>query len=141
MKRRSFVAGLSAAAAWPLVAYAQKPRRIGVLMGISENPYPKSLLAAFQARLRELGWTEGSNLQTDYRWAAVDRAKSRAFARELVALQPDVIVAHQNSSVEDLLRETRTIPIVFVTVADPIGNGFVGSYPHPGRQRYRFRRL
>ena len=101
-------------------------------MGISENPYPKSLLAAFQARLRELGWTEGSNLQTDYRWAAVDPAKSRAFARELVALQPDVILAHQNSSVEALLRETRTIPIVFVTVGDPIGNGFVGSYPHPG---------
>ena len=101
-------------------------------MGISENPYPKSLLAAFEARLRELGWTEGSNLQTDYRWAAVDPAKSQAFARELVALQPDVILAHQNSSVEALLQETHKIPIVFVTVGDPIGNGFVGSYPHPG---------
>src|SRR5260370_38011107 len=107
MKRRSFVAGLSAAAAWPLVAYAQKPRRIGVLMGISENPDPKSLLAAFQARLRELGWTEGSNLQTDYRWASVDRAKSRASALELMALQPDDIVAHQNSTVAYLLLEHR----------------------------------
>lgn len=135
MKRREFIAGIGGAAAWPLAARAQKQEqmtRVGVLMGISENAYPKSLLAAFQARLQELGWTEGKNVRFDYRWAAIDPEKSRAFAKEPVELQPDVLLAHQNSSVEALLRETRTIPIVFVTLADPIGNGFVESYPRPG---------
>src|ERR1700681_3648658 len=137
MRRREFIAGLgSAAAAWPAVARAQQPdrmRRIGVLMGGGENdPEGKTYLSAFTQGLAALGWTEGRNLRMEVRWAAANLDRARMFAKELVGLQPDVILAHGTAMTAPLQRETRTIPIVFATVADPVGDGFVASLPRPG---------
>ena len=137
MKRRAFITLLGgAAAAWPLAARAQKPermRRIGVLMG-----YPKGDLqaqanvTALQQGLQSLGWIEGRNVRIDYRWAGGDPEKARAFAKELIAMTPDVIVPSTNQVTEILRQETRSIPIVFVFVGDPVGSGFVASLGRPG---------
>jgi len=137
MQRREFIAGLgSAAAAWPAVARAQQPdrmRRIGVLMGVGENdPEGKTYLSAFTQGLAALGWTDGRNLRMDVRSAAADIDRARMFAKELVGLQPDVILAHSALPTATLQRETRTIPIGFATVGDPVGEGFVASLPRPG---------
>jgi putative tryptophan/tyrosine transport system substrate-binding protein len=137
MRRRDFIAGFAgAAAAWPLAVRAQQPvrmRRIGVLMGVGENdPEGKAWLSGFTQALAELGWTDGRNLRMDVRWAADSVDLMRMFAKELVDLQPDVILADSTPVTAALQRETRTIPIVFVSVADPVGSGFVVGLPRPG---------
>ena len=136
MRRRDFIALLGGAAAWPLVARAQQPtgmRRIGVLLYLNEQDVEsKTYLAAFVKQLSELGWRAGGNLQIDYRWTGGNVARLRQYAAELVALSPDVILAAGGSHVGPLQQLTRTIPIVFVQVADPVGGGFVESLAHPG---------
>jgi putative ABC transport system substrate-binding protein len=136
MKRREFIAGLGGAAAWSLAARAQQPdrvRRIGVLMGtVENNPEAKAQLSGFTQGLGELGWTDGRNLRMDVRWAAGSLDLMRMFAKELVDLQPDVILANGTPVTAALQRETRTIPIVFVSPSDPVGAGFVASLPRPG---------
>jgi putative tryptophan/tyrosine transport system substrate-binding protein len=135
MRRRKFIALVGSAAAWPSVASGQesaRARRVGVLMGVSQAPYPEKVIEAFRAKLNELGWVDGQNLRTETRWAASDVNKAQVFARELVQLTPDLLVAHSTISVAALLRETRSLPIVFFSVSDPIGSGFVASLSSPG---------
>jgi len=137
MKRREFItfAG-SVAATWPLAARAQqggRVRTIGVLMNFLESdPAGQVGFEAFRDALKKLGWREGSDLRIELRWAESDPDRLRTFAKELVELRPDAIVAGSTAGVVALARETRTIPIVFATVADPIGSGFAGSLAHPG---------
>jgi len=135
MRRREFITLLGGAATWPLAARAQQPermRRIGVLMAFDErDARAKGWLSRFTQGLSELGWTEGRNLQMEVRWAdSVDRM--RMFAKELVELRPDVILSFGTPVTAALQRETRTIPIVFAIVSDPVGEGFVESLSHPG---------
>jgi putative ABC transport system substrate-binding protein len=135
MKRREFISLLSGAVAWPLAARAQQSDRmprIGVLMGYDDDPDAKAMLFAFTQGLRELGWTEGRNLRIDVRWGSGNIDRMRLLAKELVDLQPDVILAQTTPVTAALQRETRTIPIVFVIVVDPVGSGFVASLPKPG---------
>ncbi len=138
MKRRAFITLLGgAAAAWPLVARAQQAdrmRRIGVLMGYAESDLEAQVhIAAFRDGLQKLGWTEGRNIEIDTCWAAPDDVESRRrWAAELVALQPDLILSNTTPTTTALLQQTRTIPIVFAIVADPIGSGFVASFARPG---------
>jgi putative ABC transport system substrate-binding protein len=136
VRRRELIALLgSAAATWPLAARAQQPdgmRRIGVLLALAEDdPEAKARLAAFRQGLEKRGWSEGRNVRIDYRFAPVS-AQAEVLAKELVALQPDVILANSTPVTAALQRESRTIPIVFAGVADPIGSGFVASLPRPG---------
>ena len=136
MKRREFITLFGGAAAWPLATRAQQPeriRRIGVLMGLPENdPDTDARLAGFREGLERLGWLEGHNIHIDYRFAPAG-AQAPVRAKELVALQPDVILANSTPVTAALQRETRTIPIVFTGVtADPIGEGFVTSLARPG---------
>ena len=137
MRRRNFIALLGgAAAAWPLAVRAQpeRARLIGVLMGYAEsNSEAQAQIAAFRDGLQKLGWMEGRNTRIDTRWAtATDRAAMQRFAKELVALKCDVILASTTPTTTALLQQTRSIPIVFATVGDPIGSGFVASFPRPG---------
>jgi putative tryptophan/tyrosine transport system substrate-binding protein len=137
MKRRKFITLLSSAVAtWPLAARAQQPDRmrlIGVLMGYAESdPAGQSQFAAFRGGLAKLGWTEGSNLRLELRWGAFDPDRIRTFAKELVELRPDAILGRGTPETSALARETRTIPIVFALVSDPIGSGFAASLAHPG---------
>jgi putative ABC transport system substrate-binding protein len=138
MKRRQFMTLVGGAAAtWPLVARAQQSsrvRRIGVLMGYAESdPDARAWYAAFREGLQKLGWTPGHNMQIDDRWAIPDDPESmRRFAQELVALQPDLLLSSTTPTTSALLQQTRTIPIVFAIVADPIGSGFVASFARPG---------
>jgi putative tryptophan/tyrosine transport system substrate-binding protein len=136
IKRREFITVLGgAAAAWPLGARAQQPdrmRRIGVLMGYDENdPEAKAFLSAFTRGLAEWGWTE-RNVRIDVRWPAGSVDQARTFAKELVDLQPDLILANTTPVTAALQRETRTIPIVFASAADPVGDGFIASLARPG---------
>jgi ABC-type uncharacterized transport system substrate-binding protein len=136
MNRREFITLLGgAAAAWPRTLMAQRPdrvRRIGVLMELAaSDSQARSNVAALQRGLKELGWLEGSNLGIDYRWAPDDAVLVWKFAKELVELRPDVIVAHSGPVVTTLLGQTRNIPIVFVSISDPIGEGFVASFARP----------
>jgi len=137
-KRRELITLLGgAAAAWPVAARAQQPeraRRIGVLMGWPEsNSESQSQLASFVQELQKLGWVEGRNLRTDTRWwIATDPESTHRFAKELVALQPDLILSQTTPTTAALLQETRTIPIVFAILADPVGSGFVASLARPG---------
>jgi ABC transporter substrate binding protein len=135
MRRRAFIIG-GAAAAWPLAARAQqgeRMRRIGVLMGNAESDSgAQAGLVAFTSALQELGWTDNRDIRIDHRWAAADVDRMRTFAKELVSLSPDLILAQTTSVVAALQRETSTIPIVFVVVSDPVGSGFVASLPRPG---------
>ncbi len=136
MRRREMLAVLAGATVpWPLVLLGQSlesVRNIGVLMGLAESdPEVAPRVAIFKQALQELGWTEGSNVRIHYRWA-VDADRMRTVAKELVALQPGVIVASSGFVVDALLRETRTTPIVFVSAADPVGDGFVTSLGRPG---------
>ena len=137
MRRREFLGVLSGAAlAWPLSARAQqgeRMRRIGVLMAYAESvPEAQAWVAAFREGLQKLGWTEGRNIRIDIRWATGDREAIQRFAKELVALQPDLIVSSTTPPTAALLQQTRAIPIIFALVADPIGSGFVASFPRPG---------
>ena len=135
MRRREFITLLGGAASWPLVARAQQPdrmRRIGVLMNTTANPEQGANLASFQQALQQLGWTAGRNVQVDIRWAGGDAREIRRHVGELVALAPDVILATGTAGMAPLLQATRTIPIVFNNVADPVGAGFVESLARPG---------
>jgi putative ABC transport system substrate-binding protein len=137
VRRREFITLLgSAATAWPLAAGAQQPsgmRRIGVLMAFAESdPGAQAWVAAFRDGLQKLGWAEGRNIRIDTRWAAPDVEAMQRFAQELVALQPDLILSSNTPTTAALLQQTRTIPIVFVNNADPVGSGFVASFPRPG---------
>ena len=137
MRRREFITLLGgAAAAWPLAARAQQPdrsRRIGVLTSSSmQDLATQARFAALQQGLQQLGWTDGHNLQIDYRWAAGDADNLHRYAGELVKLGPDVIVANGSAAVALLLQATRAVPIVFTDVPDPIGAGFVDGMAKPG---------
>jgi putative tryptophan/tyrosine transport system substrate-binding protein len=136
MGRREFVALLGSAATWPLAAHAQQPervRRIGVLMGIAAtDPEGQARIATFLQALRQLGWTDGRNVQIDTRWGAGDADRLRRFAAELVALAPDVILASGGSAAGPVLQLTRTVPIVFTQTPDPVGAGYVESLARPG---------
>jgi putative ABC transport system substrate-binding protein len=133
--RRKFVAALGGAAAWPLAVRAQqgeRVRRIGVLMALDENdPEGKLRYSAFTQALADLGWTDGRNVRMDLRWAGGDANRSRALAHELVGLQPDVIMTGGTVATLAVQRETRTIPIVFWGVADPVVNGIVTRLDRP----------
>ena len=135
MKRRDFVNLLSSVAvAWPLTVRAQQPyrmRRVGLLLG-NDHREAQSWIAALREEFVKLGWTEGRNVQIDIRSAPADVASMRRFAKELAALQPDLIVTESTPAAGAMLEETRTIPVVFTLVADPVGSGFVASLPRPG---------
>jgi ABC-type uncharacterized transport system substrate-binding protein len=137
MKRREFITLLGgAAAAWPVAARAQqreRMRRIGVLMNLpAEDPQSLARVGALLQALQELGWTDGRNLQIDYRWGSGSAERIRKAAAELVALAPDVIVANGTTVMGPLHQETRALPIVFVNVSDPVGSGLVASLARPG---------
>jgi putative tryptophan/tyrosine transport system substrate-binding protein len=136
MRRRQFITLLGGAATWPLAVRAQqgdRTRRIGVLtFQGADEPETQARVTAFVRRLQELGWADGRNARIDYRWAAGDADRARRYAAELVALAPDVILASGATTVSALQRATRTVPIVFVNVIDPVGAGFVDSLSHPG---------
>jgi putative tryptophan/tyrosine transport system substrate-binding protein len=138
MRRRDFISLVGGSAvAWPIAARAQQPertRRIGVLMGWPGSDLEaRSEFTAFVEELQKLGWSDGRNLRIDSRWANPgDPESMHRFAKELVALQPELILSQSTPATAALLQETRTIPIVFAIVADPIGSGFVASFPRPG---------
>jgi putative ABC transport system substrate-binding protein len=135
IRRREFIAALGGAAAWPLAAHAQqgdRVRRIGVLMPFDENePFVKPYLPAFIQALADLGWSDGRNVRMDVRWAGDDINRIRVLAKELVGLQPDIIVTGSTPATVVLQRETRTIPIVFGGVADPVASGIVARLDRP----------
>ena len=136
MRRRKFIALLgAAAAAWPVAGRAQQSgrmRHIGVLMNVAENPEQQSNVDAFLQVLQQLGWTDGRNVRIETHWAGAQALDIRRQAAELVALAPDVIFATGTAAMEPLLQATRSVPIVFVNVADPVGAGFVDSLSRPG---------
>jgi putative ABC transport system substrate-binding protein len=134
MRRREFIAFVgSTAAAWPLAARAQETRHIGVLMNRApEHPEGQPAIAAFRQALQQFGWTEGRNIRIDIRWGENDADRDRKYAAELVALAPDVILAAGTLSVTALQRVSRTLPIVFVEVSDPVGAGLVARLDRPG---------
>jgi putative tryptophan/tyrosine transport system substrate-binding protein len=137
MRRRDFITAVAASTlAWPLAAGAQqreKMRRVGVLMTLAaDDPEGLARVTAFAQRLQELGWREGREVRIDYRWAAADAASSHRQAQELLTLAPDVIIAVATPNVVALQQATRTVPIVFVGVTDPVGAGLVESLAHPG---------
>jgi putative ABC transport system substrate-binding protein len=136
IRRREFIAVLGGAVAWPLAALAQqgeRVRRIGVLVQGDENdPLWKPRLSAFTQALAGLGWTDGRNVRIDLHWGGGDINRIRALAHELVGLQPDIIVTNGTAPTVALQRETPTIPIVFVTLADPVASGIVARLDRPG---------
>jgi putative ABC transport system substrate-binding protein len=137
MRRREFISLLGgAAAAWPFAAHAQNMqgmRRIGVLHSTAEGDLEaKAELAAFEQELKNLGWREGQNIRIDYRFGAGDATRIAAFAKELVASKPDLVVARSTPVLKAVASETKTIPIVFIAVSDPIGEGFATSLARPG---------
>jgi putative ABC transport system substrate-binding protein len=143
MKRREFIAAIGGAAVWPQAARAQQReplRRVGVLMGYAENDSEaQEQLAAFRDGFQKLGWTEGRNIRIDTRWTIPAEAElMQRFAKERVALQPDVILSSTTQATTALLQQTHTIPIVFATVGDPIGGGFVASFSRPGENAAGF---
>jgi putative ABC transport system substrate-binding protein len=135
MRRRVFIATLGSAAAWPMVARAQqsdKIRRVGVMSYLETDPEAQERLITFRRGLATLGWSEGSNLHIDVRWSSGDAARATSLAKELVALQPNAILAHSTPVTTAIQHETSAIPIVFVQVSDPVGSGFVESLSRPG---------
>jgi ABC-type uncharacterized transport system substrate-binding protein len=137
MNRREFITLIGgAAAALPLAALAQQSermRRIGVLMAYAESdPEARGFVAAFREGLQKFGWAEGRNVWIDTRWAALDTEATERFAKELVALRPNLILSQTTPTTAALLRQTRTIPIIFANISDPVGSGFVASLSQPG---------
>jgi putative ABC transport system substrate-binding protein len=137
VKRREFITLIGGAAvAWPPAARAQqgeRVRRIGVLMAYAESdPEAQAFVAAFREGLQKLGWTEGRNVQIDTHWAALDVEATQRFAKELIALQPELILSQTTPTTAALLQQTRSIPIVFANISDPVGSGFVASLQQPG---------
>ena len=136
MKRRDFIKVVGGAAVtWPLAARAQqgeRMRRVGALLAMAEGDPDRTLrVAAFEQGLRQLGWTVDDNLRIDYRWVTSDVERSR-YTAELISLKPDVLFASSGAVVSALQQVTRTVPIVFVTVIDPVGGGWVASLARPG---------
>jgi putative ABC transport system substrate-binding protein len=134
LRRREFITLLGGAAvAWPLTVQAQQTRRIGILVSGAENdPEMQARLVAIRQGLARFGWSEGRNIQIDYRYAAASVERAQAGAKDLVALQPDVTIAFGDFTSRSLRRETNTIPIVFVGIPDPIGSGLIASLARPG---------
>jgi putative tryptophan/tyrosine transport system substrate-binding protein len=136
MRRRDFIQGIAVSAAWLPVARAQQPetmRRIGVLMAYAESEAEgQADVEAFRQELQKLGWTDGRDLRIDYRWAALNAEAMERFAKELLALQPDLILSQSTPTTLTLLHQTHTVPIIFAAVADPVGSGFVASLSRPG---------
>jgi putative tryptophan/tyrosine transport system substrate-binding protein len=136
MKRREFFTLLGGAAAWPLAARAQqgdRMRRLGILMaGAESDPQYQADVAVFREGLQKLGWVDGQNIRIEVRWAGFDAETMRRYAKELIALQPDLILSNDTPTTATLLQQTRSVPIVFATVADPVGSGFVASFARPG---------
>jgi putative ABC transport system substrate-binding protein len=137
MRRREFIVLLrGAAVTWPLAVLAEQPdrvRRIGILMLVGEaDPQARAELTAFTRELQRLGWTEGQNVRIDYRWADGDVSRLQALAAQLVELRPDLVVAQGSAALAALRQATRTLPIVFADVTDPVGQGFVESLARPG---------
>jgi putative ABC transport system substrate-binding protein len=137
MRRREFVRflGAAAASAWPMAARAQQPggtRRLGILMSVQDDAEGKAQLSGFMQALAGLGWIEGRNLQTQVRWGGGDARVAQMHAEELVGLKPDVILSQGTPVTAAFKRTTQSIPIVFVVVTDPVGDGFVAGLPHPG---------
>jgi len=135
MRRRTFIALICGAAAWPAAAPAQqgeRVRRIGVLMGSAETELGKTYLATFLRRLEQLGWTQGRNARVDVRWWTGGEAEMRPVVAELLAFSPDVIMVFSNLALALLKPMARNVPVVFVGVGDPVGDGFVASLAHPG---------
>jgi putative ABC transport system substrate-binding protein len=137
VKRRGFIAVLGGVALWPLAARAQqreRTRRIGVLMHLAaDDPEGQTRLAAFLQGLQDAGWAVGHNVTIDVRWAAADVETMKRFAKELVALQPDLFFTSSTPATGAMVQATHTIPVIFVLVADPVGSGYVASLPRPGR--------
>ena len=135
MRRREFIAGIGSAAVWPLAAHPQQPermRRLGVLVPYDDNdPETKTSASAFTQALADLGWTVPRNLRMELRWAGGNINRIRELARELVGLQPDIILANSAAVTVALQRETRTIPIVFANVGDPVAIGIVERLDRP----------
>jgi putative tryptophan/tyrosine transport system substrate-binding protein len=137
MRRREFIAAIgSAAVGWPLAVRAQQPnrvRRIGALLAYPESdPDAQSWVSAFRQELGKLGWAEGSNIHIDVRWATADVQSIETCAKELVALQPDFILTSSTPATAAMVQQSRTVPIIFVMVGDPVGSGFVESLSRPG---------
>ena len=139
MRRREFIAlAGSAAVAWPLAAHGQQPaqmRQVGALESAGIETDQQAGVAVFKEVLRQLGWIEGRNVRLEVRWSAADPAKARKNAEELVALQPDVILVTGILGLQTLLQTTRSVPIVFNSITDPVGSGFIDSLARPGGQR------
>src|SRR5215813_14365898 len=137
MRRREFIALLAGTAAWPLAVRAQQGERVrlvGFLEGISADaPGAKARHLAFLEGLQQLGWTPGRNVRIDVRWGGGDEAETRKHAAELIALAPDVILAGGTTASEVMLKTTHSIPIVFVIVPDPVGDGYLKRLSQPGR--------
>jgi len=135
MNRRAVIALLGGAVAWPVAAGAQQAasgRRIGALMSLTEDdPEDRRRRAALQQALRQLGWNEGGNLRIDYRWYGGELARARTLAQELIELKPDLIVATATPGMAAFAQQTRTLPVVFVAVSDPVGQNFVASLARP----------
>src|SRR5215471_14002894 len=137
MRRRDFIKGtVGAAIAWPFAGHAQQPepmRRIGVLMNLgSDDPQSKVRIGAFIQGLQQLGWTDGSDMRIETRWSMGDPNRARRYATELVTLAPDVILADGGTTVGPLQHVTRTVPVIFVNVTDPVAAGFVDNLARPG---------
>jgi putative tryptophan/tyrosine transport system substrate-binding protein len=136
MQRRGFISLLGGAAAWPLAARAQQGeriKRVGVLAGLAaDDPLAQDRVAAFVQELHKLGWVDGRNVRIDTRWAAGNSGDTRKYAAELLSLGPDVLMATGGSSVPALIEASRTVPIVFANVPDPVGSGYVESLAQPG---------
>jgi putative ABC transport system substrate-binding protein len=137
MRRREFLGAIGGGLVWPVVANAQQGasiRKIAVLMGYPEaDPQAQAIVVALRQELQRLGWTDGRNVRIDTRWAGADPDKARAFATELIGMAPDVIVPSTNQVTRIVQQETRTIPVVFAFVGDPVGSGFAMSLSRPGR--------
>jgi putative ABC transport system substrate-binding protein len=141
MRRREFITLVGGATAWPVAARAQqvnRVRHVGILFGGPESAEFQARLAAFRQELRKLGWIEGDNILFDLRFGGADPGKIRKHAAELAALAPDVILASGSTPIGPMLQATRTAPIIFVNVADPVGSGFVESLSRPGRNATGF---
>ena len=134
MKRREFITLLGGAVAtWPLASRAQQPGKIAVLSSLPENdPEGHARIAAFQEALEKLGWTEGRNIRFDVRWATPEVETIQRLAKQLVALQPDLIVTQNTPGTAAMLQQTRVIPIIFVNIVDPVGSGLVANFLRPG---------
>src|SRR5262245_32803160 len=137
LRRREFITLIGGAvAAWPLAVWGQQIdliRRIAMLSGLAaSDPEAQARVASFQQGLKELGWTEGRNLRTDFRWSTGAATEMRTFAKELVELKPELIVGMTTPATAALVEETKTIPIVFASIVDPLGRGFISNLARPG---------